>query len=68
MQKAHTIKPMQIQIPDADIEDLHQRLKNTRWPPPTKGSDWQDGTDATYLHDLISYWLENITGEKEKHV
>jgi pimeloyl-ACP methyl ester carboxylesterase len=58
MQKAHTIKPLQIHIPDADIEDLHQRLKNTRWPPPIKGSDWQDGTDATYLHDLISYWLE----------
>lgn len=47
---------MRIEIPEADVEDLHDRLKRTRWAPTVAGSDWQDGTDGEYLRDLVAYW------------
>jgi pimeloyl-ACP methyl ester carboxylesterase len=50
------VQPMQIHIPDEDIEDLQRRLRHTRWPSPVAGSNWADGTDGEYLRDLISYW------------
>ncbi|MCB0627825.1 MAG: epoxide hydrolase N-terminal domain-containing protein, partial [Saprospiraceae bacterium] len=50
------IKPMRIEIPDQDLDDLRQRLKHTRWSPPIAGSNWADGTDGDYLRDLLAYW------------
>ena len=50
------VKPMHINIPDQDLDDLRQRLKHTRWSPPITGSNWADGTDGDYLRDLIAYW------------
>lgn len=50
------IVPFKIDVPEHEIEDLHYRLKNTRWAPLINNADWQDGTDATYLKDLINYW------------
>lgn len=51
------IKPMRIEIPDEAIDDLHRRLKQTRWPSPIDSSNWADGTDGEYLRDLVTYWL-----------
>ncbi len=48
---------MRIHIPDEHIDDLHRRLKHTRWPAPVDGADWADGTDGEYLQDLVRYWL-----------
>lgn len=50
------VKPMRINIPDQDLDDLRQRLKHTRWSSPIAGSNWADGTDGDYLRDLIAYW------------
>ncbi len=51
------MQPMQIHIPDQDIEDLHHRLLRTRWPEPISASNWEDGTDGRYLRSLVAYWL-----------
>lgn len=50
---------MSIRIGDRDVEDLRQRLKHTRRPPPIAGSNWEDGTDGDYLRDLITYWFSH---------
>jgi len=34
------IQPFTIQIPDAVLDDLQQRLAATRWPGEIPGSDW----------------------------
>lgn len=47
---------MHIHISDSDIEDLNRRLKQTQWPPPIAGSNWDDGTNMEYLRNLVSYW------------
>ena len=35
------ITPFRIEIPDADLDDLRRRLRQTRWPEAaTVGSPW----------------------------
>lgn len=53
------VRPFQIHIPDEEIEELHRRLRHTRWPEPFAGSGWDDGTDGEYLRHLVSYWLSH---------
>ncbi len=61
------VKSMQINIPDEEIRDLRKRLENTRWSPQISGSNWDDGTDADYLQDLITYWATKYDWKKEKN-
>ena len=52
------IEPFEIHVPDADLEDLRERLARTRWPDQIPGSAWDYGTDLAYLQELCSYWQE----------
>ena len=52
------ITPFQIDIPDADVDDLHQRLRQTRWPDPETVDDWSQGIPLGYVRELCGYWLE----------
>ena len=47
-----------IEIPDADLDDLRQRLRRTRWPDPETVDDWSQGTPLDYARGLCQYWLE----------
>jgi epoxide hydrolase len=53
---AEAIRPFQIAIPDADLEDLRQRLSDTRWPSELPGVGWSRGVPLTYLQELAEYW------------
>ena len=50
------VKPFQIDVPDAVLDDLRDRLARTRWPDQIPGSGWGYGTDRAYLQDLCEYW------------
>ncbi len=52
------ITPFRIDIPDADVDDLHQRLRQTRWPDPETVDDWSQGIPLAYVRELCGYWLE----------
>jgi pimeloyl-ACP methyl ester carboxylesterase len=54
----HEITPFRIDIPDASLDDLQQRLRLTRWPDPETVGDWSQGVPLDYLRDLCGYWLE----------
>jgi hypothetical protein len=51
------ITPFLIEIPEADVDDLHHRLAQTRWPEPETVDDWSQGTPLGYARDLCEYWL-----------
>ncbi|MDT7676787.1 MAG: hypothetical protein QOD82_4689, partial [Pseudonocardiales bacterium] len=36
-------RPFVVEIPEADIEDLKDRLVRTRWPDPETVTDWSQG-------------------------
>src|SRR5439155_19774896 len=50
------ITPFEITVPEADLDDLRERLARTRWPDQIPGSAWDYGTDLRYLHDLCDTW------------
>ncbi len=50
------IHPYRIDVPQADIDDLHDRLDRTRWPDELPGVGWAYGVPRDYLTDLVRYW------------
>ncbi|HEX5400843.1 MAG TPA: epoxide hydrolase [Pseudonocardiaceae bacterium] len=54
------MRPFQIDIPDADIEDLRRRLANTRWPVPLADDGWARGVPVGYLRELAAYWRDGF--------
>lgn len=49
-------KPFRIDIPQADLDDLHARLSSTRFPDAPTDAGWSMGTDVAYLKELVAYW------------
>lgn len=48
--------PFRIDIPQADLDDLRDRLARTRWPRQTPGDGWSRGVPLDYLRELAEYW------------
>jgi len=57
------ITPFLIDVPQADIDDLRQRLRHARWPEPATVDDWSQGVPLAYLRDLCGYWLDEYDWE-----
>ncbi|MFJ4894157.1 epoxide hydrolase family protein [Streptomyces sp. NPDC088788] len=48
--------PFRLDIPQSDLDDLHQRLDRTRWPDELPGVGWAYGVPRDYLRELVRYW------------
>jgi pimeloyl-ACP methyl ester carboxylesterase len=55
---SEAIEPFEIDVPQADIEDLRDRLGRTRWPEREPVADWSQGVPLDYLQDLVAYWKD----------
>jgi len=51
-----TPEPFRIAIPQADLDDLHRRLDNTRWAADFGNEDWHYGVEAGWLREMVHYW------------
>lgn len=58
MTPASDITPFAIDVPDDVLDDLRDRLRNTRWPDTGPGEPWEYGTDRDYLQDVCRSWAE----------
>lgn len=54
------IRPFRVEVPDAVLDDLRDRLARTRWPDQIPGSGWDYGTDLAYLQDLCATWRDDF--------
>jgi epoxide hydrolase len=50
------IEPFTIDVPQADIDDLRDRLARTRWPDELPGVGWTYGIPLAYVRELAEYW------------
>lgn len=50
------IRPFRIDIPQADLDDLNDRLARARWPRQLPGEGWSRGVPTVYLKELADYW------------
>ena len=53
------VTPFRIEVAEADLRDLHERLQRTRWPESETVDDWSQGVPLAYLMDLCAYWAED---------
>jgi pimeloyl-ACP methyl ester carboxylesterase len=51
--------PFTIEVPDAVLRDLRDRLDRTRFPGRT-APEWRAGTDPDYLRELVAYWRDGF--------
>ena len=56
MTTTESIKAFRIDIPQSDLDDLAERLRNTRFPAPLHGDDWDTGVPVGYLRGLVEHW------------
>jgi pimeloyl-ACP methyl ester carboxylesterase len=49
-------RPFTIEVPDAVLDDLRERLERTRWPESVEGGGWSYGVDVGYVRELCEYW------------
>src|ERR1700730_14848091 len=52
------VTPFRIDIPDAVLDDLRDRLRRTRWPEAQTVDDWSQGVPLGYVRELCRYWAE----------
>jgi pimeloyl-ACP methyl ester carboxylesterase len=45
-----------IQVPQAALDDLKNRLANTRWPNKEPVGDWSQGVPLSKAQALVEYW------------
>jgi pimeloyl-ACP methyl ester carboxylesterase len=51
-------EPFNIEVPEAAIIDLRERLNRTRFAPEFANDAWLYGTNGAYLAELIAYWAD----------
>lgn len=51
-----SVTPYRIDVPDAALTDLHDRLARTRWPDEPPDVGWEYGVPRANLEDLVDHW------------
>ncbi|PXX59334.1 pimeloyl-ACP methyl ester carboxylesterase [Nocardia tenerifensis] len=56
------ITPFRIDIPQAELDELRDRLRHARLPHPVPGTenDWGRGIAPAYLAELARYWRDDF--------
>ena len=63
------IEEFRVSIPQADLDDLANRLARTRWPSSlpgaawdhsAPGAGWDRGVPVGYLRELAEYWRDGF--------
>lgn len=60
------IRPFRVEIPQADLDDLMERLARTRLPQPAPVDDWDAGTPNSYLREAVDAWRTTFDWRAEE--
>ena len=58
------IRPFQIEVPQADLDDLRQRLAAIRWPSKELVADRSQGVQLATMQELTRYWATDYDWRK----
>ncbi len=50
------MQSFRVEVPQADLDDLHSRLDATRWSENLPEAGWDRGVPVDYLKELAGYW------------
>ncbi|MCX6465076.1 MAG: epoxide hydrolase [Pseudonocardiales bacterium] len=50
------MREFRLEVPDAQLADLHERIDRTRWPEAATVDGWGQGVPLDYARDLVDHW------------
>jgi len=50
-------EPFSISIDQPSLDELHQRLRHTRWPDEPSDAGWSMGTNLAFMRKMVEYWV-----------
>jgi pimeloyl-ACP methyl ester carboxylesterase len=59
-----SIRPFQVDVPDAALVDLRRRIAATKWPERETVSDASQGVQLATMRELASYWQTSYDWRK----
>jgi pimeloyl-ACP methyl ester carboxylesterase len=62
------IRPFRIDVSDAELEDLRERLARTRWPDELPGVGWSYGVALDYVKEMAQHWRTSFDWRKQEAV
>jgi pimeloyl-ACP methyl ester carboxylesterase len=60
------IEPFTIDVPQADLDDLVQRLNHARWPDELPDVGWDYGIPLARVKELAEYWATGFDWRKQE--
>jgi epoxide hydrolase len=60
------IRPFRVEVAQAELDDLMDRLARTRLPQPAPGDDWDTGTPNSYLREAVEQWRTGFDWRAEE--
>jgi microsomal epoxide hydrolase len=57
-------RPFRVEIPQATIHRILNRVKEARWPDRLDANDWRYGANWDYLKSLAQYWATKFDWRK----
>ena len=54
------LRPFRVEVPQADLDDLRERLDRVRWPDELPSVGWNLGIPLERMRELTTYWREKF--------
>ena len=54
--KGMDLTPFVVDVAQASLDDLRERLARTSWPDEVDGAGWDYGASLAYMRELVEYW------------
>lgn len=62
------ITPYRIDVDQAILDDLRERLRRTRFGDEPEGAGWDYGTSLTFLRELVEYWAGPFDWRRQEEI
>jgi hypothetical protein len=62
--EAQSIRPFRVNIPEAELADLRQRLERTRLPNKETVTDYSQGVPLKTVQQVLRYWQSDYDWRK----
>ena len=59
-----TIRPFQVNVPEAELTELRRRIHSTRWPDRETVTDESQGVPLATIQELARYWAAEYDWRK----
>jgi pimeloyl-ACP methyl ester carboxylesterase len=60
MGETTVVEPFSLQVDEATLDDLRDRLRRARLPDEVPGSSWRLGTNRRFVDELVTYWANDF--------